>query len=66
MIVEVSWITASQGDVELTFELPNLDKDELVDPEWVDPQRMCNDMDTYVNGAYGPFGIAFVGHGRLR
>ncbi|KAI4376991.1 hypothetical protein MLD38_014690 [Melastoma candidum] len=56
-IVEVSGVTASQVDVEVAFELPNLDKAELMYHEWDDPQLMCSNTDASVSGEYGPFGL---------
>jgi hypothetical protein len=30
-----------KADVEISFDLPNLDEAESIDPSWVDPQLLC-------------------------
>ncbi|KAF8396393.1 hypothetical protein HHK36_018010 [Tetracentron sinense] len=56
-LVEVQGITASQADVEVTFKLPNLDKAEPFDPTWVDPEQLCSQKGSTVQGGIGPFGL---------
>ncbi|XP_031399883.1 beta-fructofuranosidase, insoluble isoenzyme CWINV1-like [Punica granatum] len=54
---EVSGFTASQADVELSFEVKNLDKAEKFDPSWVKAQDLCTQKTATVKGGIGPFGI---------
>ncbi|KAH7572443.1 hypothetical protein JRO89_XS04G0257700 [Xanthoceras sorbifolium] len=57
-VFEVSGITASQVDVEVVFELPELEEaDELINPDWVDPQLLCNDKNALISSRLGPFGL---------
>ncbi|XP_020536338.1 beta-fructofuranosidase, insoluble isoenzyme CWINV1 isoform X2 [Jatropha curcas] len=54
---EIQYITASQADVEIVFELPELEEAEFFNPTWVDPQKMCTDANAAVKGRLGPFGL---------
>ncbi|XP_010262080.1 PREDICTED: beta-fructofuranosidase, insoluble isoenzyme CWINV3-like isoform X2 [Nelumbo nucifera] len=56
-VFEVSGVTASQADIEVSFELPKLAYAELMDPSWVDPQLLCSDKGASVKGGVGPFGL---------
>ncbi|XWS72443.1 hypothetical protein CRYUN_Cryun02cG0040100 [Craigia yunnanensis] len=56
-VLEVSGITASQADVEVSFDLSNLNEAELMDPSWVDPQLLCSKKAASFRGSVGPFGI---------
>ncbi|XP_062097720.1 beta-fructofuranosidase, insoluble isoenzyme CWINV1-like [Humulus lupulus] len=58
-IFEISGITPSQADVEVSFQI---DVDELreaepMDPSWVDPQVLCDEKNASVKGIFGPFGL---------
>ncbi|CAK7352936.1 unnamed protein product [Dovyalis caffra] len=55
--IEVPGITASQADVEVSFELLNLEEAELMDPSWTDPQLLCSQKKASVRGKLGPFGL---------
>ncbi|KAK7310705.1 hypothetical protein RJT34_08374 [Clitoria ternatea] len=55
--LEVSGITASQADVEVLFELPELESAEWLDPSEVDPQLLCSEEYASRNGIIGPFGL---------
>ncbi|XP_004498878.1 beta-fructofuranosidase, insoluble isoenzyme CWINV3-like [Cicer arietinum] len=55
--LEVQGITASQADVEVLFELPDLQNAELIDPSEVDPQILCSEQYASRNGIIGPFGL---------
>ncbi|KAK8505268.1 hypothetical protein V6N12_067237 [Hibiscus sabdariffa] len=57
LYLEVSGITASQADVEVSFDLSNLKEAELMDPSWIDPQLLCSQKTASVRGNVGPFGI---------
>ncbi|GMJ15754.1 ARABIDOPSIS THALIANA CELL WALL INVERTASE 1 [Hibiscus trionum] len=56
-VFEVSGITASQADIEIMFELPELEEAEFMDTNLVDPQLICDKQDSSVTGKYGPFGL---------
>ncbi|KAG6626296.1 hypothetical protein CIPAW_15G037800 [Carya illinoinensis] len=55
-VFEVSGITASQADVEVSFDLPNLNETEFIDPNWVDPLVLCP-KGASLTGKGGPFGL---------
>ncbi|KAJ4830082.1 Beta-fructofuranosidase, insoluble isoenzyme cwinv1 [Turnera subulata] len=46
-----------QADVEVTFEVPNFGKAEVLDPSWTDPQLLCSQKGAAVKGSLGPFGL---------
>ncbi|KAL4310283.1 hypothetical protein GQ457_01G040530 [Hibiscus cannabinus] len=56
-VVEVSGVTASQADVDISFEIPGFDKAELLDPSWTNPQLLCSQKGASVKGGLGPFGL---------
>ncbi|XP_058745234.1 beta-fructofuranosidase, cell wall isozyme-like isoform X1 [Vicia villosa] len=58
-LFEISDVTAAQADVEISFEVNDLEKAQALDPSWkMDPQHLCSE-----NGAkaketgLGPFGL---------
>ncbi|KAL2317924.1 hypothetical protein Fmac_031800 [Flemingia macrophylla] len=60
--LEVSGITASQvtkgmADVEVLFELPELESAEWLDQSEVDPNLLCSEEYTSRSGILGPFGL---------
>ncbi|KAH1203865.1 Fructan 6-exohydrolase [Glycine max] len=56
-IIEVSGITASQADVEVLFELPELENVEWLDESEVDPHLLCSEEYATRSGTIGPFGL---------
>ncbi|KAG4141632.1 hypothetical protein ERO13_D06G086100v2 [Gossypium hirsutum] len=56
-VLQISGITASQADVEVSFNSSNLKEADLLDPSWVDPQLLCSQKTASVGGNIGPFGI---------
>ncbi|KAH7861410.1 hypothetical protein Vadar_025784 [Vaccinium darrowii] len=56
-MLEISPITASQPDVEISFEGFELNKAEVMDPSWTNPQLLCSRKDSSVKGGIGPFGL---------
>ncbi|KAJ4833794.1 hypothetical protein Tsubulata_014713 [Turnera subulata] len=56
-VVEIEGISASQADVEVVFDLPELLEAEFLNPTGIDPQQLCTDSNAAVNGRLGPFGI---------
>ncbi|KAK7351277.1 hypothetical protein VNO77_10598 [Canavalia gladiata] len=57
-ILEVSGITASQADVEVVFEIPEVESAESLDVEEVDPQLLCGEEYASRSGRIGPFGLS--------
>ncbi|KAK4491004.1 hypothetical protein RD792_001725 [Penstemon davidsonii] len=56
-VFEIEGITASQADVEVSFNLQNLEGAELIDERVHDPQLLCRQSNASVSGVYGPFGL---------
>ncbi|GLT25586.1 hypothetical protein SLA2020_007070 [Shorea laevis] len=56
-VLKVPDITASQADVEVSFDLPSLTEAELMDTSWIDPQLVCSQNTASVRGRVGPFGL---------
>ncbi|XP_010262081.1 PREDICTED: beta-fructofuranosidase, insoluble isoenzyme CWINV1 [Nelumbo nucifera] len=56
-VLEVSGITASQADIEVSFDLSKLEKAEVMNPSWVNPQLLCSKKGASVKGGIGPFGL---------
>ncbi|KAD4178756.1 hypothetical protein E3N88_27347 [Mikania micrantha] len=56
-LVEISGITASQADVEVTFSLSNLKEADVLSSEAVDPQILCTQKNASTSGKFGPFGL---------
>ncbi|XP_060962578.1 beta-fructofuranosidase, insoluble isoenzyme CWINV1 [Cannabis sativa] len=56
-LFEISGVTASQADVEVSFEVTELEETELMDPSWVDPQLLCDEKNASVRGKIGAFGL---------
>ncbi|XP_027335351.1 beta-fructofuranosidase, cell wall isozyme-like isoform X2 [Abrus precatorius] len=57
-LLEVSGVVASQADVEISFEVNDLEKAQELDPSWkMDPQLLCSGNGTKVKGGLGPFGL---------
>ncbi|KAM5579422.1 hypothetical protein ABKV19_009276 [Rosa sericea] len=54
---EVLGVTAAQADVEVTFEMSDFEKTEVLDSSWTDPQILCSKKDALVYGGLGPFGL---------
>ncbi|WCJ39511.1 Beta-fructofuranosidase insoluble isoenzyme 1 [Euphorbia peplus] len=56
-VVKVSGITAAQANVEISFKVSDLNKAEVMDPSWTDPQLLCSRKSVGVKGHFGPFGL---------
>ncbi|XP_021843022.2 beta-fructofuranosidase, insoluble isoenzyme 1 [Spinacia oleracea] len=54
---EIKGITPAQADIEVVFEIPSIEKAEVFDPKWVDPQDLCIRMGSSNRGGVGPFGL---------
>jgi len=46
-----------KADVEVLFEVPELEKAEFLDPNGVDPQLLCSQEYAARSGTIGPFGL---------
>ncbi|PON56376.1 Glycoside hydrolase, partial [Parasponia andersonii] len=56
-VLKISGVTASQADVEVSFEVPEIQEAEPLDPAWADPQMLCDKKIAVVRGKVGPFGL---------
>ncbi|XP_071705188.1 beta-fructofuranosidase, insoluble isoenzyme CWINV3-like [Rutidosis leptorrhynchoides] len=59
-LLEISGITASQVDIEVSFKMPKLEVTELFNPKWDDPQVLCSTNTAWVSGQAGPFGLLLM------
>ncbi|KAG2728785.1 hypothetical protein I3843_01G215700 [Carya illinoinensis] len=55
--LEVSGVTAVQADVEVSFGISELEKAEVLNPSWTNPQELCSKKGASVKGGLGPFGL---------
>jgi beta-fructofuranosidase len=63
---EIAGIVSSQADVEVVFEIPNLEEAETLDPKWLlDPRGLCAAKGASVHGGVGPFGLLVMASGDL-
>ncbi|XP_021716464.1 fructan 6-exohydrolase-like isoform X1 [Chenopodium quinoa] len=56
-LIEISGITSSQADVEISFKVPDLTYVEELDQTWTNPQILCSLKGTSIEGGLGPFGL---------
>nr|XP_004515312.1 beta-fructofuranosidase, cell wall isozyme-like isoform X2 [Cicer arietinum] len=59
-MLEIFGVTAAQADVEISFEVKELEKAQVLDPSWkLDPQHLCKENGSKVKGVVGlgPFGL---------
>jgi len=62
---EIAGIVSSQADVEVVFEVPNLEEAETLDPKWLlDPRGLCAEKGASVNGGVA-FGLLVMASGDL-
>ncbi|GAU38848.1 hypothetical protein TSUD_356990 [Trifolium subterraneum] len=52
---QINGVTAAQADVEISFEVNNIEEVEVLD-RWTDPQILCSQSSSRKNGL-GPFGL---------
>uniref|UniRef100_A0A2N9HK40 Glycosyl hydrolase family 32 N-terminal domain-containing protein n=1 Tax=Fagus sylvatica TaxID=28930 RepID=A0A2N9HK40_FAGSY len=57
LALEVSGVTAAQADVVISFKISGLEKAEVLDPSWTNPQVLCKKKGASVKGSLGPFGL---------
>ncbi|CAN8288024.1 unnamed protein product [Cochlearia groenlandica] len=55
--LQVHGVTAAQADVEVLFKVNDLEKADLIEPNWTDPQKICSQKDSSVKSGLGPFGL---------
>ncbi|XP_057459021.1 beta-fructofuranosidase, cell wall isozyme-like [Lotus japonicus] len=55
-LLQVAGVNAVQSDVEISFEVNEIGKAEVLD-HWIDPQILCSRKGAAVKGAVGPFGL---------
>ena len=46
-----------QADVDISFEITNFEKAEVLKPSWSNPQLLCSQKGASVKGNLGPFGL---------
>ncbi|KAK8608348.1 hypothetical protein V6N13_023774 [Hibiscus sabdariffa] len=65
-VIEVSGITAAQADVDVSFEIADLEKAEVLKPRWTNPQLLCSQKGASVKGRLGPFGLLVLASDGLK
>ncbi|XP_047312094.1 beta-fructofuranosidase, insoluble isoenzyme CWINV1-like [Impatiens glandulifera] len=68
-LVEISGVTASQADIEVTFELPKLEHNNVETIEkslLMNPKMVCGQKVTSVKGMFGPFGLLVLASKNLQ
>ncbi|XP_050381144.1 fructan 6-exohydrolase-like [Argentina anserina] len=63
---EVLGVTTAQADVVVTFEISHLEKTEVLDPSWTNPQILCSEKNATVSGSLGPFGLLVLASAELQ
>jgi len=56
LIIYINQFFFPQADVEISFEVNDFGKAELLD-KWIDPQILCSQKGASVKGGVGPFGL---------
>ncbi|KAK0595666.1 hypothetical protein LWI29_008863 [Acer saccharum] len=56
-VLEVSDVTAAQADIEISFEITEFEKAEVLEPNSTNPQLLCSQKGASVKSAFGPFGL---------
>ncbi|XP_059303086.1 fructan 6-exohydrolase-like isoform X2 [Lycium ferocissimum] len=54
---EISGVTATQADIEISFLARTLENAEKWEANWTNPQQVCSIKGASVKGALGPFGL---------
>ncbi|XP_013640392.1 beta-fructofuranosidase, insoluble isoenzyme CWINV3 [Brassica napus] len=55
--IQVHGVTAAQADVDVSFKVKDLEKADVIEPSWTDPQKICSEEDLSVKSGLGPFGL---------
>lgn len=56
-LVQVTGVTATQADVEISFKVSNLKNVEKMETSWTNAQLLCSQKGASVKGGLGPFGL---------
>ncbi|XWS12071.1 hypothetical protein CRYUN_Cryun37aG0059000 [Craigia yunnanensis] len=56
-VIKVPGVTAAQADVDISFEISDFKKAEVLKPSWTNPQLLCSQKGASVKGSLGPFGL---------
>ena len=51
------FLPLEQADVQISFEISEFEKAEVLKPNWTDPQLLCSQNGASVKGSVGPFGL---------
>ncbi|XP_060205904.1 beta-fructofuranosidase, insoluble isoenzyme CWINV1-like [Lycium barbarum] len=54
---EISGVTATQADIEISFSARTLENAEKLEANWTNPQEVCSIKGASVKGGLGPFGL---------
>uniref|UniRef100_A0A5B7AZS7 Putative beta-fructofuranosidase n=1 Tax=Davidia involucrata TaxID=16924 RepID=A0A5B7AZS7_DAVIN len=65
-VLKVSGVTAAQADVDISFEVSEFEKAEVLDPSWTNPQLLCSQKGASVKGGLGPFGLLVLASKNLQ
>lgn len=57
MNIFLSFPIVLQADVEISFEISDFKKAEMLEPSWKNPQLLCGQKSASVRGVLGPFGL---------
>ncbi|KAF8702417.1 hypothetical protein HU200_032793 [Digitaria exilis] len=63
---EIAGIDTLQADVEVVFEIPNLEEAERLRPKWLKDPRKCAEESASTKGGVGPFGLVVMASGDMR
>ncbi|XP_017411224.1 beta-fructofuranosidase, cell wall isozyme [Vigna angularis] len=55
-LLQINGVTATQADVEISFEVSKLIEAEVLD-NWTDPQILCSQKGSSIKSELGPFGL---------
>lgn len=56
-LLEVSGVTAAQADVEISFTTSMIERAEVFESSWTNPQEICSQRGSSANSGVGPFGL---------
>ncbi|XP_059303688.1 beta-fructofuranosidase, insoluble isoenzyme CWINV3-like isoform X2 [Lycium ferocissimum] len=65
-VVEVSGVTGAQADVEISFSIPMLEKAEVLESSWTNPQEICSQRGSSANSGVGPFGLLVLASSNIQ
>ena len=60
------FISLVQADVDISFEISDFEKAEVLKQSWTNPQLLCGRKDASVKGSLGPFGLLVLGSKDLK